>query len=82
MIARACGGHPQPRRLAQVFQALRMQVNDEAGELDAALAWLPGVIRPGGVVVTLAYHSGEDRRIKQMLRGTPQTGYPAPAREQ
>ena len=73
-IARASGGHPHPRRLAQVFQALRMQVNDETGELDAALAWLPEAIRPGGVVVMLAYHSGEDRRIKHMLRGTPQDG--------
>jgi 16S rRNA (cytosine1402-N4)-methyltransferase len=70
-IARATGGRPHPRRLAQVFQALRMQVNDETGELDAALAWLPSAVRPGGVVVTLAYHSGEDRRIKRMLRGAP-----------
>jgi 16S rRNA (cytosine1402-N4)-methyltransferase len=72
VVARAAGGRAHPRRLAQVFQALRMQVNDEAGELDAALAWLPEAIRPGGVVVTLAYHSGEDRRIKHMLRGTPE----------
>jgi len=60
---------PRPRRLAQVFQALRIRMNDEAQELAAALAWLPGVVRPGGVVVTLAYHSGEDRMIKQSLRG-------------
>jgi len=32
-------------------------------------------VRPGGVVVTLAYHSGEDRRIKQLLRGTPPAGF-------
>ena len=62
-------GARHPRRYAQVFQALRMSVNDEAGELEAALAWLPGAVRPGGVVVTLAYHSGEDRKIKQSLRG-------------
>jgi 16S rRNA (cytosine1402-N4)-methyltransferase len=73
-VSRATGGRPHPRRLAQVFQALRMVVNDETGELDAALAWLPGAVRPGGVVVTLAYHSGEDRRIKRMLRGVPQAG--------
>jgi 16S rRNA (cytosine1402-N4)-methyltransferase len=74
VVTRARGGRPHPRRLAQVFQALRMQVNDEIGELEAALAWLPGVVRPGGVVVTLAYHSGEDRRIKHMLRGAPPAG--------
>ncbi|HEY6867704.1 MAG TPA: 16S rRNA (cytosine(1402)-N(4))-methyltransferase RsmH, partial [Candidatus Eisenbacteria bacterium] len=67
-----------PRRLAQVFQALRMWINDERGELDAVLAWLPGAVRPGGVVVTLAYHSGEDRNIKRALRGT--TGQASPGR--
>ena len=42
------------------------------GEPASVLAWLPGAMRPGGVVVTLAYHSGEDRRIKQALRGRPE----------
>jgi 16S rRNA (cytosine1402-N4)-methyltransferase len=68
-IDRALGGRPHPRRYAQVFQALRIWVNDEAGELESALRWLPDRMRPGGVVVTLAYHSGEDRRIKRALRG-------------
>jgi 16S rRNA (cytosine1402-N4)-methyltransferase len=65
---RALGGRPSPRRTSQVFQALRMWMNDEAQDLEEALRWLPGAMRPGGVVVTLAYHSGEDRRIKQALR--------------
>jgi 16S rRNA (cytosine1402-N4)-methyltransferase len=69
-IDRALGGRPHPRRYAQVFQALRIWVNDEAAELESALRWLPERMRPGGVVVTLAYHSGEDRRIKRALRGT------------
>jgi 16S rRNA (cytosine1402-N4)-methyltransferase len=69
LVDRVLGGRPHPRRHAQVFQALRIWVNDEAGELDAMLDWLPGAVRTGGVVVTLAYHSGEDRRIKQALRG-------------
>lgn len=69
-LDRVSGGRAHPRRVAQVFQALRMWVNDEAAELEAALEWLPGAVKPGGVVVTLAYHSGEDRRIKQALRGT------------
>jgi 16S rRNA (cytosine1402-N4)-methyltransferase len=68
-IDRALGGRPHPRRYAQIFQALRIWVNDEAAELEAALRWLPERMRPGGVVVTLAYHSGEDRRIKRALRG-------------
>lgn len=74
-VDRALGGRSHPRRMAQVFQALRMWVNDEPGELDAALAWLPGAMAPGGTVVTIAYHSGEDRSIKRTLRGAP--GRPA-----
>jgi 16S rRNA (cytosine1402-N4)-methyltransferase len=73
LVDHVLGGRPHPRRTARVFQALRIWLNDEAAELEAAMAWLPEVIRPGGVVVTLAYHSGEDRRIKQALRGRPET---------
>jgi 16S rRNA (cytosine1402-N4)-methyltransferase len=71
-VDRVLGGRPHPRRIARVFQALRMWINDEAGELSEALHWLPDHMRSGGVVVTLAYHSGEDRRIKQELRGRTQ----------
>ena len=59
----------RPGAVAPVFQALRVWVNDEMADLEAALAWLPGVMDDGGVVVTLAYHSGEDRRVKHALRG-------------
>ncbi len=69
VVDRALGGRPHPRRYAQVFQALRMWINQEAEHLDALLDWLPEAVRAGGVVVTLAYHSGEDRRIKQAMRG-------------
>ena len=66
---RVFGRRAQPRRLAQVFQALRVWINDEALDLEATLEWLPNVVRPGGVVVTIAYHSGDDRRIKRAVRG-------------
>ena len=59
----------RPKALAPVFQALRIWVNDEMHEVDAALAWLPVAMRDGGTAVTLAYHSGEDRRVKHVLRG-------------
>ena len=70
------GGRPHPRFLAQVFQALRVEINGEDVELETVLAWLPRAMRPGGVVVTLAYHSGEDRRIKRALRETRGGGSP------
>ncbi len=71
LVDRVIGGRPHPRRTAQVFQALRIWINDEARDLETALEWLPHALRPGGVVVTLAYHSGEDRRIKHALRKKP-----------
>ncbi|HEY6194846.1 MAG TPA: 16S rRNA (cytosine(1402)-N(4))-methyltransferase, partial [Candidatus Eisenbacteria bacterium] len=59
----------RPAAIAPVFQALRVWVNDEMADLEASLQWLPEVMADGGVVVTLSYHSGEDRRVKQALRG-------------
>ena len=64
-------GDSRPKTLAPVFQALRIWTNDEMADLEAALAWLPDAMREGGVVVTLSYHSGEDRRVKHALRGAP-----------
>jgi 16S rRNA (cytosine1402-N4)-methyltransferase len=55
------GGHPAKR----VFQALRIEVNDEFGVLDALLRQIPGALRSGGRVALLTFHSGEDRRVKK-----------------
>ena len=59
----------RPGALAPVFQALRVWVNDEMADLEASLGWLPLAMADAGVVVTLSYHSGEDRRVKHALRG-------------
>jgi 16S rRNA (cytosine1402-N4)-methyltransferase len=53
---------------ARVFQALRIEVNDELGALDRALALLPHLVEEKGRVVVLAYHSLEDRRVKRFFR--------------
>jgi 16S rRNA (cytosine1402-N4)-methyltransferase len=66
-ISRACGGrrgaktHPATR----TFQALRMVVNDEAGELAVLLDCAVGLLRPGGRLAVISFHSGEDRVVKQ-----------------
>jgi 16S rRNA (cytosine1402-N4)-methyltransferase len=50
--------------IRRVFQALRIVVNDEFGALDMLLRHLPSCLAPGGRVVILSFHSGEDRRVK------------------
>ncbi|MGQ0722580.1 MAG: 16S rRNA (cytosine(1402)-N(4))-methyltransferase RsmH [Candidatus Eiseniibacteriota bacterium] len=61
-------GEPRDKSLARVFQAVRIAVNDELGELDRFLAGLPDVLAPGGRVVVLSYHSLEDRRVKHAFQ--------------
>ncbi len=56
------------RYLAQVFQALRMEVNDEVGALDDMLRQSLEVLEPGGRLVVIAYHSVEDRMVKHFLK--------------
>ena len=53
---------------AQVFQALRIVVNDELGALRALLEDCAACIKPGGRIVVLSYHSLEDRLVKHFLR--------------
>ena len=61
-------GNPHRYR-AQVFQALRMAVNDETGALEEMLAQMPGLIRSGGRLVVITFHSLEDRIVKRFMRG-------------
>ncbi len=52
----------------RVFQALRIEVNDEFGALDTWLRALPSCLRSGGRVAVLTFHSGEDRRVKKAFK--------------
>ncbi len=61
------GRHHNPATL--VFQALRIAVNDELTALEEGLAAAIQVLRPGGRLVVLTYHSLEDRIVKQAFRG-------------
>ncbi|MCB0621165.1 MAG: 16S rRNA (cytosine(1402)-N(4))-methyltransferase RsmH [Saprospiraceae bacterium] len=59
---------PRHRYLAQLFQALRMEVNDELGALRELLEASLEMLKPGGRLVVIAYHSIEDRLVKQFLK--------------
>jgi 16S rRNA (cytosine1402-N4)-methyltransferase len=54
--------------LAQVFQAIRIEVNDEMGALMDMLEQTAKVIKPGGKLVVISYHSIEDRLVKNFIR--------------
>ena len=60
--------------LAQVFQALRIEVNDEMKALKALLEQAVKVLRPGGKLVVISYHSIEDRLVKNFMRTGGFTG--------
>ena len=60
-------GNPK-KYFAQVFQALRIQVNDEMGALKELLEQIPRLLMPGGRVAVITFHSLEDRMVKNFFR--------------
>ncbi len=70
VVGRPRGIHPATK----VFQALRMAVNGERGELKAALPSALSRLKEGGVVVTIAFHSLEDRIVKTWMNDSESAG--------
>lgn len=60
-------GNPN-RYFAQVFQALRIEVNDELGALKELLQQVPAILKPGGRVAVITFHSLEDRLVKNFFK--------------
>ncbi len=60
-------GNPN-KYFAQVFQALRIEVNDELGALKDLLEQIPQVLKAGGRVAITTFHSLEDRLVKRFFR--------------
>jgi 16S rRNA (cytosine1402-N4)-methyltransferase len=60
-------GNPN-KYFAQVFQALRIEVNDELGALKEVLQQIPSLLKPGGRAAIITFHSLEDRLVKNFFR--------------
>jgi len=67
LISSVVKGNPN-KYLAQVFQALRIEVNDEMGALKEMLEQLGAILKPGGRAAIITFHSIEDRMVKNFFK--------------
>src|SRR5437667_3576329 len=67
-MEKAVGRHGRRHPATQVFQALRMEVNDELGALEEGLRVLTARLQTGGRVAVISFHSLEDRMVKSFFR--------------
>ena len=68
IVKRVIMGNMKTKSLARVFQALRIAVNDELSSLEEGLTAAIKLLKKGGRIVVLSYHSLEDRIVKNRLR--------------
>lgn len=75
-VAKELARGKEVRYLAQVFQAIRIEVNDELGVIKDFLVQAGEILKPGGRLVVLSYHSLEDRLVKNYIKSANFEGEP------
>lgn len=71
------GGWQKIHPATRTFQALRIMTNDELGQVSEVLPLLPHLLKPGGRVAIISFHSLEDRLVKQYFKEQSSAGYEA-----
>lgn len=80
VLATHRGGYQKIHPATRTFQAIRIAVNDELGQIERMLHTTQQLLRPGGRLVIISFHSLEDRLVKQYLCEADQAGYEAELR--
>lgn len=68
LVRKSAPRNAEAKTLARIFQALRIAVNEELQVLDTALEATVDLVKPGGRIAIISYHSLEDRRAKRFLK--------------